>query len=538
MGIKGKIKNALGYDTEIINSDFDEKNFCDSLKRFVDNNPEIMEDYSVFGKRRDGKDYYPAIKKIEDGFKFLNGDLKVYDEKGFVPVQEIYTFRTGNAIKSKPFPMSKEFILRMAMSKILFRYPSIAGHVTARSHFVNYLIREGFKKEKEPGYDGIGIDNVVFCCSTTHGYNMVLDTILREEDVVLVTGPNYGLFAAMPERRNARVEVLDLSEEDDFYVNPKKLAERIDEINKDLKEKWEGKLSYTPRVVAFLNENPHNPLGKVMNKKNLDLLMAIGDICLEKGVFVIDDLIYRDITFDLDDLAFPLASIPKYFNNTITLMGLSKSYGLAGIRAGAIIAPIPICNGVQEKIFTTMDSIPVFQVWALAGAFNATNRRYKAARKYFPPLVEKYIYQFNLLKGLLEGVDKVDSKYRKRIIKAVNKYATNDKYKKVLPLGIKGVKIREKTEPESGFFARVDFTGVKNNKYGDMTIKTEADLVRHMYKTSKFKCIMGSNMSWPYEDEIISRFNFAIEPCDIIHNVEQLYMSLSEEFICVEYSEK
>ncbi|MEG0994615.1 MAG: aminotransferase class I/II-fold pyridoxal phosphate-dependent enzyme, partial [Bacilli bacterium] len=86
-----------------------------------------------------------------------------------------------------------------------------------------------------------------------------------------------------------------------------------------------NKLNYQPKVVAFLNMNPHNPLGKVMSVKNKDLIEKIGDICLEKGVFVIDDLIYRDLTFDQDNLALPMASYPKYFNNTISLFGLSKS---------------------------------------------------------------------------------------------------------------------------------------------------------------------------------------------------------------------
>lgn len=43
-----------------------------------------------------------------------------------------------------------------------------------------------------------------------------------------------------------------------MYVNPQKLSNRIDEINKQLEVKYKDKLDYTPKVVAFLNENPHN----------------------------------------------------------------------------------------------------------------------------------------------------------------------------------------------------------------------------------------------------------------------------------------
>ena len=43
-----------------------------------------------------------------------------------------------------------------------------------------------------------------------------------------MTGPNYGLFTFVPERiSGATVEILPLSEEDNWYVNPKKLSKRI-----------------------------------------------------------------------------------------------------------------------------------------------------------------------------------------------------------------------------------------------------------------------------------------------------------------------
>lgn len=525
--LKKIAKKILNEDIEIINSSYNIKNFSKSLKQYTIDNPSILEEYSQFGKRKDGKEFYPEIKKIEKGFYLLNKDLHEYDEPGFVLPNEIHTVRTGSPMRTKPFPMAREYIIKMLMGKYLYQYPNIGGHVIARAHFVNYLIREGFEKNKTDNYDGLGVDNVVFSCSTTHAFNMILSTIMKDEDVVIVTGPNYGLFAVDPERMNGRVEVLDLKEEDDFYVNPKNLAMKIDEVNQRLKHDFKGKLNYTPRVVAFLNMNPHNPLGKVMNKKNVEILKGIGDVCLEKGVFVIDDLIYRDLTYDQEDLALPLATMPKYFNNTITLFGLSKAYGLAGIRAGAIVAPIPICKGIEEKIFTTMDSLPVLQVQALAGGFNGTNRRYKMAKKYFKPIISEYKYRLELLKTLIDGIDVVkDLKTKNRIIKEITKYSSSLKMKENLLKGIDGLKIRDKTMPLSGFFAVVDFTDLKGKTFDSKTITCEEDLVRYLYQKNKFKCIMGSNMSWPYEDEIIARFNYGIEIWDLILEFEKLHQAL------------
>lgn len=535
MNIKRYIKRFLGEDIKIIKSDYDEKNFSSSLAYFVSNNPSSISECSQFEGRKDKKEFYPEIKKIEKNFYLIYRDLDVYNEENYIPKSEIHTVRTGNPLKHKPFPMSKEFMLRGIFGKYLYSYPALTGEPSQRAYFVNYLIREGFKKDKEENYDGIGVDNVVFTCSTTHAYGLIMSTIMRDEDVILVTGPNYGLFAITPERLNGRVEVLNLREEDDFLPNPQILAERIDEINKNLEKEWKGKLDYTPRVVAFLNINPHNPLGKVLNSKHIDILKGIGDVCLEKSVFVIDDLIYRDVTYDQNDLAIPLAMFPKYFNNTISLFGLSKAYGLAGIRSGAIVAPIPICNALKARIFSTMDSIPVLQIQAFIGAYNGTDRRYRKIKKYMPPLIKEYKYRFALLRALLEGIETVsEEKTKNRILKDINKYAKDEKMKKLLLKGIDGVKIRENTYPESGFFAVVDFTSLKGRKYNGETINSEADLVKYIYKTSKFKTLMGGNVSWPYEDEIVSRFDFAIDMPDLMREVQSLYYALSEEFVCVE----
>ena len=226
-------------------------------------------------------------------------------------------------------------------------------------------------------------------------------------------------------------------EEDDFYINPKLLGERIDEINETLKKEFANE-SYIPRVVAFLNMNPHNPLGKVLNSKKMDILEQLGDICLEKGVFVIDDLIYRDIGFDQDDKAFFLASIPKYFNNTITLIGLSKSYGLAQVRAGAIIAPIPIINDITAQISHEVDALSYIQSAALAGAFNGTTRRYKKADKYFKGLIKEYKYHLSLIEALIYGINyKNCEQNRNEIMKDIKKYTTDEEKIKVSEIAVK-----------------------------------------------------------------------------------------------------
>ncbi|MCM1371061.1 MAG: pyridoxal phosphate-dependent aminotransferase [Clostridium sp.] len=526
MSIKRKIKKVakkiLGEDLKGNHVEFNMDNASIALKDYIKMYPDALSSYKKIGRRKDNKDFYPAVKKIEDGYDLLYRDLHKYDHNGVTELIEYYSVRSGTPMRTKAFPMCKEYVVRMLMSKYLYRYPAITDKSLGCINVINYLVREGFQEEKSEGYDGLGIENIVFTYSTTHAFNMILQTICRDEDIVLMTGPNYGLFAVEPEKLNARVEILDLSPEDDWYVNPDKLAKKIDELNSMLKEEYKnGNLGYIPKVVAFLNMNPHNPLGKVMNSKNIDILKGIGDVCLERGVFVLDDLIYRDLTFDQDDLAVPLASMPKYFNNTISLFGVSKSYGLAGVRAGFIVAPIPIVNGICDIIFSNMDSISLLQTQVIAGAFNGSNRRYRLAKRYFKPIIREYKYRLDLLGCLSEGIDTIKSeKQRKRIEKDIKKYTNDEVLRKNLLNGIPGVVLRKDVYPEAGFFAILDFTSFKGKKDGNKVIKNDADFVEYLYKETKIKCIMGLNMSWPNEEEIIARISYSLDIKDLIYNFE------------------
>lgn len=119
---------------------------------------------------------------------------------------------------------------------------------------------------------GLSVHNITFLPSTSIIFNIIINIISQPGDVLLVTGPNYGLFTIRAERAGAEVEIINLEKEDNFLINPKKLADKIDDINESLQKVYNRRKGYVPRVVAFLNANPNNPTGKVMGEKRLSVL--------------------------------------------------------------------------------------------------------------------------------------------------------------------------------------------------------------------------------------------------------------------------
>ena len=490
----------------------------DSLERLFQNNSILrnkIRGLPNLGTRLGNDSFSPEVRKIYDAFSIYGNDLYQL-ENDYIKTMETKSLGGGSPMKTPIFPLCKQKMLEAINSDDMSEYPLAAGDEESRREIVKYLEKEGFQSPRQ-----LNEDNIIFTVSTTQAFNIVMKVIAKPFDVVLMTGPNYGLFTFVPERSiGATVEILPLSEEDDWYVNPQKLASRIDELNDELKVKYSGKLDYIPRVVAFLNENPHNPLGKVMNNNNRNLLNQIGEVCLNKGVFVIDDIIYRDLTYDREDLSLPMASNERYFDNTITMTGLSKSFGLASLRSGMIIANEAIIRGVRNYIFQTMDSSPILQGKALAGAFNASNIRYKEYDNYFNSIIREYKYRLELLKAMIEGIDTIeDGKVREQIEIDIRKYASSDFSLTSLMDGIPDVHFVNKTMPESGFFALLDYSKLKGKEADGRIITSEIELLKYMYEQERIKIILGQSISYPNEEQLIGRVTTALEREDIVDHI-------------------
>ena len=81
--------------------------------------------------------------------------------------------------------------------------------------------------------------------------------------------------------------------------------------------------------------NPLNPTGKVFTKQEL---LQLGTIACKYNLIILSDEIWSDIVFE-PNVFTSIASLSENIRDkTITVTGFSKSYGLAGLRIGAVIA--------------------------------------------------------------------------------------------------------------------------------------------------------------------------------------------------------
>lgn len=501
-----------------------------AIDRLLRENPELGErrfGLPNIGLREDGEKFNPTVQSIADAIDFYGYEVR---DENIATIPDI-DLGSGNPTNYPPFPLSIKEMKKSLDSQNMYKYPYTEGDDEIRKVLLDYVEKEGFINNTPYAYSdidekGLSVHNITFLPSTSIAFNMIINIISKPGDVVLVTGPNYGLFTIRAERGGAEVDILPLHKEDNWLVDPKKLATKIDDINESLQKVYNRRKGYVPRVVAFLNANPNNPTGKVMSEKDADLLKEISEICLKRGVFVIDDLVYRDLAFEENEIAMPIASIPGMFRNTISLFGLSKSYGMASLRAGFVVADEIIIRELINRIFQGMDSSPDIVGRALAGAFNITPERDKVYNKYFGELRSIYKKKFALLKALVDGIDSIEDEELRNDVEKKIRETIDEKDVTTILKGLPYVTFPENLEPESGFFAILDFTKVRGMKYKELIINSEKDLLIFFYKTSRTRFLVGQSISWPYENEMVGRITFALDDTKIITALANMNLAL------------
>ncbi len=460
------------------------------------------------GKRPDEEPFHSDLSQIVAAFAVYGDDL--YTKETLLPETVNNSLGSGSPLPCEPFPLAQEAVNRLMQSTELSQYAFPAGAIGYRRSICQYLHREGFSGRITP-------ESIIFAESTTHAFHMILQLILRPGDVILFPAPTYGLFAFEPERLGGESRLLALDEADNWLVSPQKLEIEILKINQELRERYVDRFSYEPRVVGYFQQNPHNPTGKVMTERDAHRIQAICQVCRRNGVFLIDDLLYRDLVFDRTAPTLPAAHFDEEFPNTISLLGVSKAYGLAGLRAGMIVADEVVVRGIRNSIFQTIDSASHLGAAVLAAVFHPSEERYRAYDLYFEVLMKRYRLHLDYVIAAVDGISAVQTEENRSVIRSQVIQCISDESRAFEWLnGIDGAFFVPGTMPESGFFCLLDFTFLKGKKCEDVVIEDDLSLLCFMFSRYRINFITGHSIGWPDPTRIILRISYSASPEKII----------------------
>lgn len=162
---------------------------------------------------------------------------------------------------------------------------------------------------------------VVFLPGVVPGFNLAARAFIAPNEGLLIQTPVYMHILHAADVAGVRSDTMELTQQaDGRYI-----------VDFD---RFEANIRDSTRM--FLLCNPHNPVGRVFTRTELETMAAS---CLRHNTLICSDEIHCDLTFD-DHEHIPIAALdPEVEAQTITLMAPSKTFNIAGLRCAFAVIP-------------------------------------------------------------------------------------------------------------------------------------------------------------------------------------------------------
>jgi aspartate/methionine/tyrosine aminotransferase len=171
------------------------------------------------------------------------------------------------------------------------------------------------REELAAVYSGATPDHIEVTNGTSEANYLLALALLREGDEVAFQVPNYMQYGGVPKSLGAKVNTFRLR------------------IEQDWEPDWEEfEKAVNPRTRLVYISNPHNPTGSILSR---DAMTRIVNRCEEVGAYLLADEVYLGA-----EIWCPRT--PSFWgmsDRVIVTSGLSKAYGIPGVRIGWIVGP-------------------------------------------------------------------------------------------------------------------------------------------------------------------------------------------------------
>ena len=228
-------------------------------------------------------------------------------------------------------------------------------------------------------------DAISYTPGVASGFNLACRAVTSPGDGMLVQTPLYYPILWIPDRHNLVLNDMELTRRPDGQY----------EIDFDAFEQ-----AITERTRVFVLCNPHNPLGRVFRRDELE---RMAEICLRHKVVICSDEVHCDILFR-GSRHTPTASLaPEIAERTITLMAPSKTFNLPGLRCGLAIIP----NEELRQAFETARSglVPGPNVMGYTAALAAYRNCQPWLDQLLPYLEANRDFLFEYVNARLPGIN-------------------------------------------------------------------------------------------------------------------------------------
>ncbi|MBQ7889562.1 MAG: pyridoxal phosphate-dependent aminotransferase [Erysipelotrichaceae bacterium] len=239
-----------------------------------------------------------------------------------------------------------------------FSYTPKLGLPEFKTSFSNYVLRR--KQEKiDPEY-------VLPVDSAARAMYIIAEAFLNEGDEMLVFDPCDYLF------REACLAAGGTAVSVPVSMDPVSRKMDLSKIEACI----------TPRTKMIGLCNPHNPYGLTYSVEDLDYIMSI---CEKYHLYIMNDEIWSDLIYPDSDFNSIYCLGNERCHRVLSVFGYSKSFGLAGLRIGALYATDSNCFkklvDASQVMSTAGGATSISQIAAIA-AMNTTEEWFSAWMKH------------------------------------------------------------------------------------------------------------------------------------------------------------
>ena len=214
--------------------------------------------------------------------------------------------------------------------------------------------------------------HLVWLPGLVSGLNVSCRMVGTEHDDVMTLVPIYPPFLSAPKNSGRGLITVPLVIENHRWVIDFHALEQ----------------SITPKTRLLLFCNPHNPLGRVFSRQELERLVML---CCRHDIIICSDEIHCDLLLDADKKHIPTATVDHEASaRTITLMAPSKTFNIPGL--GCSFAVITDSR-LRKKFLKAMAGI-VPEVNILG--FSAAEAAYRDGWEWLAELLD-YLRQNSLM---------------------------------------------------------------------------------------------------------------------------------------------
>ena len=166
-------------------------------------------------------------------------------------------------------------------------------------------------------------EDIVFLPGVVPGFNWAVRRLLTPTDGLLIQTPVYS-------------HIVTAADVCGVQGNNNQLQRNPDGTYSIDFDDFEQRLRQNTKM--FLLCNPHNPVGRVYNRAELEQLASL---CLRHNILICSDEIHGDLVFK-GHQHLPIGSLhPEIASQTITLMAPSKTFNIAGLKCAFAVIPNP-----------------------------------------------------------------------------------------------------------------------------------------------------------------------------------------------------